>query len=245
MSRLRCSASRTGPRAGGRPRGAGRRPAVRRERDGVHLPRRRGAALRHAPGPHSRALRRRFRRPRRVRRSPRRASRACPTGSSRPARWPRTPGRARPRSASRRRPPTTATAPSAAATAATTSTSATSPRHGARRARGHRRRPARLRLQLRRRRQRLRARGGRAAHELGRRAAARDASPTSCSTRSSSARAAGSCRSGWPRRRRCGWRARSPLRTSIARSTGWRSAGQAPSSRSGARATCTSTAPGG
>ncbi len=53
---------------------------------------------------------------------------ACPTGSSRPARWPRTPGRARPRSASRRRPPTTATAPSAGATGATTSTSATSPR---------------------------------------------------------------------------------------------------------------------
>ena len=69
---------------------------------------------------------------------------------------------------------------------------------------------------------------GRAAHDRGRRAAARDASRTSSSTRSRSARGAGGCRSGWPRRAPSGWRGSSPPRTSIARSTGWRSGGRAP-----------------
>ena len=116
---------------------------------------------------------------------------------------------------------------------------------GPRRARGDRRRSARLGLQLRRDRRRLRAERGRAAHELGPRAAAREhrarAVPRDPDRREPRAPPGVARRGdggvdGGPRSR---------PRTSTARSTGSRSAAPAPSSRTGARAACTSTAPGG
>ena len=114
-----------------------------------------------------------------------------------------------------------------------------------RRARRDGRRPAGLGLQLHRRRQRLRARRGRAAEDDGRRAAARDARARAVPRDPDRARRAGACPSGWPRRRRCGWRASWPPRTSIARSTGSRSGAPARRSPTGAAAISTSTARGG